>query len=130
MGVAVIAFLLFEFGVRQIEPDAVEYIPPPNCPACGIPAGTVYWTTNPRRVAGDYAMVRSSSRSLLTPDDFQNHCPNKEVTGALYRFTWHGFPIAVISDTFTPCTGVMISRGGIPDPWLYQIPFRDFYPGP
>lgn len=128
VGFAIIALVLFEFGVRQIQPDALEYIAPPNCPDCGTTPGKVYWSTNPRSVAGDFAMVRSSSRSLLTPDDFLNHCPKGLPMGGVYRFTWHGLPVAVISDAFTPCNGVMISSGGLPDPWLYQIPFRDFYP--
>ncbi len=120
----VLAFVVFEVGVRLLPPDAVRYTIQAINPA--EPDVTVSGTiTDPATVARWRAVMTEKPSGALINSYIARWqgvgCSYGSITIATYNFTWHGLPVEVVSHVPSCIGGYQVSSGGISDRNTYLI---------
>ncbi len=127
LAVALVLFVAFEVGVRQITPDAMQYqIVTINLMGpTTTQSGTI---TDPATIAKWRAAMTAQPEKRLSDAYFTawwgTGCSYGTTVSGTVSFTWHGLPVEVASPA-PGCafTWLQLSSGGLPDPQIYSVDF-------
>jgi hypothetical protein len=133
LAVALVLFVAFEVGVRQITPDAVSYeIVTVNPVGPGrTQSGAI---TEPATIAKWRSAMTAQPGKRLSDAYFTawwgTGCAFGTTVSGTVRFTWHGLPVEVAS----PAPGCafmssVLSSGGLPAPQIYYVDFEALLKG-
>lgn len=119
--------IVFEMGVRLIQPDTLVYTAAVGYGSYASPTYQhVHLTiTNPQAVARWYAAVNSRPVDTVLSTVLL-HCNGLYDLGASYRFefTWHGLPIETATSNMTGCgPELRLTSGGLPGLREYALPY-------
>lgn len=120
-----LAFAVFEIGVRLLPPDEVRYtyVDQFNGTVISTQSGTI---TDPAAVAQWQADTTATPSGKYIWQATNWTCSQPYPISATYIFLWHVFPIEVVTSGLGCGDQYEISIGGVPDPQTFDV----LFPGP
>lgn len=122
VALVVALIIVFEIGVRQVTPDAVQYTAVAQFDGTVISStsGTI---TDPATVVRYRAAMTATPSGKYVWQGWHSTCEGVDSSSYTYTFLWHGLPVEVVTQApFCDGSQYQISSGGITDPGTYYLP--------